>query len=169
MKSVLTLLFCLLLAIASCETIGGVQYQLPQQISQQWVIANQMENEKSRTIIYIPKGFSRENAKEFFGVNANKYPSDLDNILAFKASFAKLYPNMQVDVEILEKNQNSLLYELTAKENGRENIHGWGRVFSTKGGTVLLGYQTEDIPSVAAGRFDWLPVLREAKIIRSQL
>lgn len=164
MKLILNLLFCLVMIPLVAEKIGPVEYQLPPQVAGQWEIGNKLENEKSVTVIYIPKGTSRQSTKEFFGVNANRYPSDLDNTLSFKASLAKQYPHMQVDVDILERGKDNLLYEWVAKEQGKEKIHGLGRVFSIGGGTVVLGYQTENIADVARARLDWLPTLKQAKV-----
>lgn len=166
MKFILALLCCLMMAPLLAEKIGPVEYELPRNLAQQWGVGNKLENEKSKTIIYIPKGTSRQEAKEFFGVNINPYPSDLDNILSFKASLAKQFPDFQVTVDILEKGKNNLLYEWVAKEKGQESIHGWGRVFSIGNGTVVLGYQTEDISHVPEARMDWLPALRQAKLLR---
>ncbi len=166
MKSLFTVLCCLMLLPVLAERIGQVEYQLPPNLVQNWEVGNKIESEKSKTVIYIPKGISKEERKEFFGANANQYPSDLDNILSFKASLAKQFPNYQVYVDILEKGKDHLLYEWVAKEGGQERIHGWGRVFSIGSRTVVLGYQTEDIPKVAQARMDWLPALQQAKLMR---
>jgi hypothetical protein len=145
------------------ETIDRVEYQLPPKIAQQWELKNKIENENGKALIYLPKGCTRQNTKEFFGVNVNKFSSNLDNILAFKLSMAKQFPNKQVDVEILEKGKNNLLYEYKVMEKGQERIHGLGRVFSIGDRTIVLGYQTDDISHVAQARMDWFPVLKQAK------
>lgn len=164
MRYVLTLLSWLMIFPILGEIIGRVEYQLPPTIAQQWEVVSQMQDEKSTTKIYVPKGTSRQMTQEFFGVNANKYPSNLDNPLAFKASIGKQFPNLEVEVNILEKGKDSLLYEWIAKEQGNERMYGWGRVFSTSNGTVVLNYQTEDLSKVAKARLDWLPVLKQAKL-----
>jgi hypothetical protein len=144
------------------EIIGGVEYALPTKIADQWKIGCKMESGESTTFIYIPIGATKQNTAEFFGANANKYPSNLENILSFKASLAKQFPHLQVDVEILEKGKDSLLYEWIGREKKQEKIHGWGRAFSIGNGTVVLSYQTEEISKVPNARLDWLPVLKQA-------
>jgi hypothetical protein len=166
MKSFLNLLCCLMIMPILAETIGQVEYELPHKIADKWEISNTFESEKSKTVLYVPIGALFQDAKEFFGVNANKYPSKLDNILSFKASLTRQFPSYDVEVDILEKGNDSLLYEWVAKENGKERIHGWGRAFSIGDGTVVLGYQTEEITNVANARLNWLPILKQAKVIQ---
>lgn len=142
----------------SAEIIQNVEYQLPK-AAERWVIGNQLENEKGSTIVYTPAGVERQQAKEFFGVNANSLPSDSSHI---KATLATVYPNMKIDFHIVEKTQDGLIYEWGAQENGVEKVHGFGRMFSSDKGTVLLEYQTEEISTISSARSTWLPVLHEA-------
>lgn len=154
----------LMIAPILAETIGSVEYQLPKG----WIVGNKTDDENGTTIIYIPKDASGEDLTEYFGVNANEYPPDLEDIEKFKSLFTEEYPDMQVDVNILEKNKNSLLYEWSVKDKGKERAHGWGRAFATKEGTVLLEYQTEEPSSVSNSRNIWLPVLKQAKILQEK-
>jgi hypothetical protein len=79
-----------------------------------------------------------------------------------KTGLSQLYPNLKIDSQILEYDNDGVIYEWSAKKDSTEKIHGWGRAFSDKEGTVVLGYQTENIPDVAKMRSIWLPVIKEA-------
>lgn len=144
------------------ETIQHVEYHLPK-AAEDWVIGNKLENEKGTTIIYIPPGVEREEAEEFFGVNTNRLSSNLSNPEAIKLSLTKMFPNLNIDFRVLEKDKDSLTYEWSAQENDQEKIHGWGRAFSNKDGSVVLSYQTDNISKVPEARSVWLPALKEAR------
>lgn len=162
MKYILTLLCCLLMAPVFAETVGNVEYHLPQ-VAQEWEIGNKLQSEKGTTLIYIPKSTQRQNAKEFFGVNENNLTSNINDPALLKAGLIKTHPKMKIDLWVLENANDGILYEWSAKENGEEKVRGLGRAFSTKDGTVVLGYQTENISDVANVRSVWLPVLKDAK------
>lgn len=160
MKYILIALCCLSMTTVFAEIIGYVEYQLPQ-VAQEWIIGNKLQNDKGTTLIYIPKGSQKEKAKEFFGVNTNNLTST-NNPAAIKSALVHMHPNLQVDFQVLENANNAILYEWSAKDK-EEKIHGWGRSFSTKEGTVVLGYQTEDISNIQQARTVWLKTLKEAK------
>ena len=162
MKYILTLLSFLLLAPVFSETIGTVEYHLPQ-VAQEWEIGNVLQSKRGLTLIYIPKDTQRQNAKEFFGVHENNFTSNIDDLASLKAGLTKGYPKMKIDLWILENANNSILYEWAMIENETEKFHGLGRIFSTQDGTVLLLYQTENISDVAKARSVWLPILKDAK------
>ena len=144
---------------AYAETIQQVEYHLPK--GENWVVGKKLENEKGTTIIYLPQGVERQSAKEFFGVNANRLQGTNDPAL-IKMGIAKNFPSMNIDFKVLEQDKDSVTYEWSAQENGVEKVHGWGRAFSTKEGTVVLGYQTEDPSKVPHARSSWVQVLKEA-------
>jgi len=162
MKYLLSFLSCLICGISSAETIQHVEYHLPK-IAANWVVGNKLENEKGTTLIYIPQRVGTKKAEEFFGVNANLFPSDPNNPEAIKLGLTKMFPNRHINFRVLEQDKNSVIYEWTAQENDVEQIHGWGRAFSNKDGSVLLNYQTENISKVPQARSVWLPALKEAK------
>jgi hypothetical protein len=162
MKYIFTLLACLIFGSTYAETIQNVTYQLPP-AAKNWVVGNKLGNDKEETIIYIPKGTNRQNAQEFFGVNANRLPSDLNDLASIKSELDGTFPNMHIDLYVLEKSKDSLIYEWSAFENGAEKAHGLGRIFSNKDGTVTLLYQTKNIPSLSQARSIWLSALKAAQ------
>ncbi len=161
MKYLFTLLSCLAFGCAFAETIQHVEYHLPK-AAENWVVGNKLESEKGTTIIYIPPGVERQNAKEFFGVNSNCLTSKNDPA-SIKVGLARSFPNMNIDFRVLEQDKDSIAYEWSAQENGIEKTHGWGRAFSNKDGSVVLGYYTEDISNVPQARSIWVQALKEAR------
>lgn len=162
MKYLFTFLSCLVCGICFAETIQHVEYHLPK-AAENWVIGNKLESERGTTIIYIPHGVQRQDTEEFFGVSANRLSSNPNNSEAIKSTLIKMFPHMSIDFHVLEKDKDSVTYEWAAQENGMEKVHGWGRAFSNKDGSVVLGYQTENISQVEQSRSVWLPILKEAK------
>lgn len=161
MKYILLIVYCLATSYAFGEKIGNIEYQLPGQFAQEWEVGNEFKSDEGITLIYIPKGSQMQSATEFFGVNANPYPTKLDNA-SLKAGLARMFPEMKMELRGLERTKNSVLYEWVAIQNNQEKIHGWIRTFSAKDGTILLGYQTENIPDVQNARQVWVPVLKNA-------
>ena len=162
MKYILTFICCLMMSTAFAETIGNVEYQLPQ-IAKDWNISNKLEF-NGTTIIYTPKISEGQNTREFFGVNSNKLSSNFSDINTVKAFLTKFLPAMDIHVTELEKNDNGILYEWFANDKGLEKVHGWGRILSSNEGTVILTYQTENISDLAKARAIWLPVLKGAHL-----
>ena len=161
----LILLLCYLVtAKASGEMIGPVEYHLPTALTEDWDVGNKLEDKLSKTVVYIPR--EAEKCEEFFEVNINKIATDVENLAGIRASIAKQFSDMEVHLEVLDKSPENLLYEWKANDNGHERIHGWGRLFSTRDGTVLLSYQTDDVSKVEEARGQWLPALKEANIVQ---
>lgn len=105
------------------------------------------------------------NLSEFFGVNANDYLTSIDSIEEQNAWVGERWPGTQIETKILERGKESLLYEWMAKENGTEQTYGWGRVFATNQGTVVLEYRAKGAIDFAKNRSIWLPLLKQARII----
>lgn len=162
MKYVFSFLSCFAFLSAFAATIHDVEYHLPK-MARDWEIGNKLENEKGTTIIYIPKTAPGTVNREFFGVSANYYRTDINNPRTIKDVLTKMYPDMTVDFQVLDKNDTGLIYEWSIKDNQQERAHGWGRVFAINEGTVVLSYQTENTSEVAKARSIWLPVLKEAQ------
>ena len=149
--------------LATTHTVYTADYNLPD-LSQSWILGNKVENEKGSTLIYIPKGTTKQNAKEFFGVNVNKMQRNAHDTSSFKKGLSQMFPKMKIDLWELDKSKDDLYYEWSAKDNGQEKVHGWGRAFASKNGTVVIGYLTENINDITRARNAWLPVLKEARI-----
>jgi hypothetical protein len=162
MKFIFTLLCLFSTWTVYGETIGDVEYQLPEQISQEWAISKKIESKRGTTIVWCPKSAE---VKEFFGVHANQLATHLDTA-SFKEMFSKMLPSAHVDVQILEKTDSSVLFEWTATENEQQMVYGLHRAFATAEGTVVLGYQIEDKIDVAKAKDLWLPVLKDAHLVK---
>jgi len=162
MKYVLTVLCALLFSSGYCDMMGDVEYQLPN-IAKDWVVANKDDNTNGTTVIYQPKNPKRV-SKEFFGVNNNRFPSDINDQEALKKGITAVIPDMQVDLQVLQKGDNDVFYELSGKQNGKEVIHGWAHVFVTKEGTTLLIYETNDLANLPKIGSAWRQALQTAHI-----
>lgn len=155
---------CLILLAFSpltAEMIGNVQYHLPA-AAQNWKVVNELKNEKSTTIIYIPSDKNKASAMEFFSAHTNTLPLNTDGS-SLKTALSMQFPNTDLKVNILSKDASSVLYEWSASYKGQEVIHGWMRGFGSDKGTVLLGYYTELAFNVDQARKNWLPILEQAK------
>ncbi len=163
MKYLMSLIYlCTLITTSAfAGTIENVEYQLPRS-AKEWEIADQLQNEKGTTEIYVPKGSNKEQVKEFFGVNSNHYQSNVNDTDSIKKGISSMYPGMNIDLWAVEKNKDDLIYEWTAKKNGQEKIHGWGRVFVNNNGSITLAYQTEDVSNIQKTREIWVPVFKSA-------
>lgn len=144
------------------EMIGPVEYHLPTALADDWCVGNKLENRKSKTIVYIPNEAPK--GEEFFEANINTQITDVEDIAAIKSSMAKQYSDMEVHLDTLEKGPDNLLYEWKVRDNGRERIHGWGRIFSVQNDTVTLSYQTDDLSKIEDVRCQWVEALKAAKI-----
>lgn len=161
MKSLI--FFFLITASLYAEKIGPVSYQMPTTAGT-WVVGQKTENEDGTTILYIPEGIEKKEAKEFFGVNVNKFPTNVNDLAPLKEGLSAMMPLAKIEVWSLEKNKNDILYEWKATVDGKEKLHGWGRGFSLKDGTVLIGYQADNNVSMEYAINTWLPVLKQAKV-----
>lgn len=148
-------------AAVFADPIHFADYNLPD-FSKGWSLGNKIENDKETILIFVPKGTTGKNAKEFFGFSILKNVRDATDTTEFKKGLTQMMPKLTIDLWELEKEPNNILYEWTAKENGKEKVHGWGRSFETKEGNMVLGYFTENIHDVSRVRSVWLPVLQKA-------
>ncbi len=147
------------------ETIGTVNYTIPES-AKEWKVANEMKNPESTTIVYLPSDNSQNEKKQVFTVHSNTFASDTTDNKAIAEGLIKTlelyYPGKKVQGTIVEKEANSILFEWAVEEEGKEILHGWYRMFGSNNGTVLLGYQTGDIPGLEKERANWLPALKGA-------
>ncbi len=145
------------------ETIGPVTYQLPK-TDVAWVVGQKSDGEDGTTVLYMPEGIEKKEAKEFFGVNVNKYPTDVSNLAPLKEGLSQMMPAAKIEVWPLETSKNDVLYEWKATIDGKERLHGWGRGFSFRDGTVLIGYQADNKVDLEYAKKTWVPVLKEARL-----
>lgn len=153
------LLSFLIFASGFAETIQNVEYSLPKE-AKDWIIGNKLESEKGTTIVYLPEG----KRGEFFAINANYLASDVNDPAPIEVALTKIYPNLDIEFKVIDKVEDGIIYEWVALKDDKEGIHGWGRTFSTNEGTVVLGYQTENIAEIAKAFSIWFPVLKKAHL-----
>lgn len=150
------------------ETIGNVDYKIPES-AKAWKVANEMTNPKSSTVIYIPHEGAKNDQQQTFTVHSNTLPSDITDDKTIVDGLLKTleiyYPSKKVQGQIVEKDKDSILFEWSVEDQGKEVLHGWYRMFGSAEGTVLLGYQTGDISGIEAERAIWVPALKAAKQI----
>jgi len=171
MRHFFMLFACLAWGALNAETIGNVEYHLPNQ-GKGWKIVNELKTTKNRistTIIYVPEKTSKKNS-EFFGVHQNTWFVDL-NAAALENSIKAQYPNQEINFLILEETPQSVLYEWSVREEeeAEEGMHGWTRIFSFTDETIILSYQTKQILSVDKVGPLWVKILKNAKVANSAL
>ncbi len=165
MRQIFFLLSCLLTAPLNAEMIGEVEYHLPES-AKEWEIKKMPAGQDvGTTILYTPKGPATPGNVEFFGVNSNSFPTDLKDRNLLESELKKQFPTQQIEVKQLGQDDHSVLYEWDIKDNGVEKLHVWTRVFSLKGGTVLLVFQTEKTQDLANAEKIWTAVLKDAKVV----
>lgn len=161
MRYVMATLLCLTAPLLA-ESIQNVEFQLPKS-EKGWEVGNKMENDQATTVIYKEKGNDHAQ-KGWFGANFSKMKSDPKDAASIENALRNQLPDKKVEFAVLSQDDNSLLYEWGVKDGEKEIMHGWGRGFSTKNGTVVLGYQTINVNHLDTERTHWLPVLQNAKI-----
>lgn len=154
--SVLLITSHFIFGCAFAETIQNVDFQVPQD----WKEGNKIEHKKGSTVYFFPAHW--EKGEEIFVVHANTLSSDGNNPSGIKKGLSTKYPINNIDLQVLDTTKDGILYEWNVSENGLEKVHGWGRVFATKEGTVMLMYHTENIADIAQAQSIWMPILKAA-------
>lgn len=160
-------ILCFTMGSLSAEMIGDVEYSLPKE-DNGWKVANEMKNEGSATLIYVPEGKTTETAGEFFGVNYNLLPFGGTNEESLKKIMQEQFPDAKVSIKIIEADPKSVLYEWSLSDQTKEVVHGWSRAFASGDGTAVLMYTTEHMDQIDHARKIWEKMLREAKIIQKE-
>lgn len=164
MRYLVSALLCLTTPLLA-ESIQNVEFQLPKS-QNGWEVGNKMENEQATTVIYQEKGQDKGMMPNgWFGANYSKLKSDPKDTASIENALKNQLPDKKVEFAVLSQDDNSLLYEWGVKDGEKEIMHGWGRGFSTKDGTVVLGYQTINVNHLDSERSNWLPVLKNAKVV----
>lgn len=160
-------LFCF--SVISANIIGNVEYELPK-LDHGWKLSqNETKKEKDYTLvsmIYIPDNTTEEEAAEYFGATSNNSPGSAHNIQSLKNLLQQQFPDHQINITILDKNQDSTLYEWHVKEGEEDKVVGWSRIFSTQQGTTTLGYLTDQTEDIQKVRPIWIKTFKEAKLIK---
>jgi hypothetical protein len=155
------------MAPLAASTIGTVEYYLPEQC-QHWKIGNEFQSLKkikSTTIVYYPEDSDKNTPLECFGVHSNdqKEPLPKDGA-AIEKMIQPIFPAGEVYVKILERDNQSILCEWSAKTITFKAFYGFARLFATPEGAVVLMYQTQQLARLDAARKVWIPALKGAKI-----
>ncbi len=148
--------------------IGDVEYHLPNQ-GKGWKLEKQISDtpkQVGETVIYLPENATTDDSKEFFGVNVNKYTVDLNDNAAIQKGIQDQFPDQKVTINMLDKNSESILFEWTVTENGKEQLHGWTRAFSVPKETVMLTYLTDQIDTIKDVSPRWIETLKQAKKVQ---
>ncbi len=153
-----------MVASLTAETIGNVEYQLPEE-GQKWKTEKTGPSEgiPGKTILYQPENQSPFGI-EFFGAYIKKSPINIKNSESLKQEIERTYPGQKVLFQVLSADAQSELVEWAVSKDNHEKLHGWARIFSTPDNTVMLFYQTEKVTDVDKVRETWLKTLKEAKV-----
>lgn len=165
MRKIMMLAVSLFVVGLSADEIGHVEFNLP---SKDWKLGNELEGKaegsNSKTLIYIPKKDTIENAKESFGAVEVDLPSGKVDQESIEKMYKLQFPNAKSNVKILEKTSNSITYEWSISDDkGQKGIYGWTKIFTGDKETVLLTYQNEDVSKVNELEPIWTKVLKDAK------
>jgi hypothetical protein len=153
------LAFTIITAPLMAATIGNVEYQLPP--ANGWKILNEIKNDKSTTIVYIPENCSVDDTEEFFAVHVNtlaKQPLDQDSL---KGAIQILFPEAEIGLTILEQDPCSVIYEWTVDGE----LQCLSRTFCTNKELVMISYHTEQLSKFETDRPLWLQVLKSAALL----
>lgn len=160
MLKYILILSSILIAPICAETIRNIEYKLPE-VAQSW--ERKGIDPEDTTVIYHPKG--EQEGIEFMGINVNPLPINLEDIESVKKVLTLLFPEKEVDLQMVEKTDNSILQAFTIKEEGNEKAIGWMRGFSINDGTVVFMYVTDKMDQAASAKEIWYPVLRDARVL----
>lgn len=159
----LTLCFVSTLA---AETIGNVEYKLPEEGSG-WKVEKMGPKEgiPGTTILYQPENQSPLGI-EFFGAYIKNSPTDLKSSETLKEEIKTAYPDHQVTFNVLSSDPESELVEWKVVKDNVQLLHGWARIFSGGKTTTMLFYQNEK--GAAFENLDniektWIKTLKDAK------
>lgn len=167
---------CCALSSLSAETLGNVEYQIPQGAG--WKLRtlspelNPIRSPIDFVQIWDPEGKSPKEVDEVFfvqkvpGAKQIKDQADLKD--GIERGMRRKFENPVVNVTVVDTNPDSALYEFSVSSGGEEKEHGWVRLFTAPEGTTMLTYQTELVDQINDKRAFWLPILKEAKIVQPQ-
>ncbi len=172
MKTKYTLIFWVIFASLLSQPIvanhiGYVDYDIPY-TTHSWKVANE-ETKKDKGItttvqLYVPYTDHSSKTMEFFGSSYSSEPGTPHDQATLTNLLQNQFPNKQVNLNIIESSPESVLYEWSVSQKGKESMHGWNRIFSKPEGTVMLGYVTQDVGNAASLRPIWIKALKDAKV-----
>ncbi len=168
------ILSCCAMSSLTAETLGNIEYQLPQQ-GAGWKILPPPPNLKTDQpqlnfiSIWVPENSLPKETKEAFVAHKMSASTNLKDQASLKDGIERgmrlKFPDPKATVTVLEETPDSVLYEFSVTSGGEEKEHGWIRIFSTPESTTMLTYQTELVDQISEKRDLWLPTLKDAKVI----
>lgn len=161
MNKFLSLLLLISASSAHAETIGGVDYQIPNP-GTPWQQESTEKKDHYETAVYIPAGTTRAETKEFFGAIAADRQGGSMEQKDIEADLLKNFPEHAITVKILEKNPKDVIYEWNVKRDDSE-LSGITKGFNTDKGIVVLSYQVFG-PLKEDARTLFVPLLKAASL-----
>lgn len=152
-------LFCSLAGFAL--NFHDVVYELPAEAAS-WT-CQVIEQKRHEAFIYTPDEEILDDNFEFFSVSAHPLALELINPSTLCWMFKRLYPDMEVEFQVLNTYADSLLYHWYAHVHGEQKIQGWGRIFLTQSCVVQLNYVSEKSVYWHEAESVWLPILMAAE------
>lgn len=155
----------------AADNVGNIEFQLPTELKD-WRKVNELQGNQdkaSSTAIYAPEIKSEDQPMEFFGVHIRDRPSENPSVSAIDpATLEKLlqlqFPGTKVKVDIVEKDQQSLIYEWSVSDNTHEVLHGLTRLFVSPDQTAEIGIISEKVDGFNQVRPMWLKTLKDAHL-----
>lgn len=161
MNKFLSLLLLVTASTAHAETIGEVEYQVPNP-GAPWTQESHDKKEKFETVVYIPAGTTKAETKEFFGAIAADRQGGSMEQKDIEADLLKNFPDHDITVKLIEKNPKDVTYEWNVKKDDFE-LSGLTKGFNTDKGIVVLSYQIFG-PMKEESRTLFVPLLKSANI-----
>ncbi len=165
MRLILAILCCFATFSLAAETIGNIEYHLPDPQKWKLVPTAAAKGSEGMNLVYIPADSTKEKATEFFGIYMDDQASGPLEQSALEQIIKTQFPKKDVKVSLLERTANSTLYEWSVSEGGQEKTHGWTRAFSGPDETAIIMFQTEQIKNIDTLRPIWVKALKDAKVL----
>ena len=151
----------------SANNVGSVEYHLPKN-GHGWKLVSQEAPSKNPSTtkirLYVPENTVNNAPQEFFGVTVNNTAGTAHTKESLTSLLNKEFPGEKVQLDIIETNPDSILYEWGVGNGLQERVHGWTRILTTPKGTVTLAYLTQQQPIEADKlRPIWVKALKDAK------
>lgn len=159
-------LFLAVLVVASPllgEQIGDIEFELPEKAKNWMRFPIPVPNNQGEAVGFAPKEQSASSI-EVFAVFRSDKQLDLKDKKGIEKALSETNPEKKLIFNVLEEDSNSLIAKWIYSSD-KEEMHGWGRFFSTPHGTVWLFYQTEKLDELGKAKDTWLPVLKQSKLL----
>jgi len=127
----------------SAEVFGPLEYELPK-LEKEW----HRLYERDQTLVYT----FQNDGSTFFALHRTTTTSNIDDFEGFKKGYQSFYPEGEIEMQSIQREDNFLIFEWTVLVNGEEKIHSFGKTYALPEETLLAIFQTENIKAVAEVR-----------------